>query len=394
MTDMLDEVVEFLFDGAVDPREVRDAISKMNDASEVHVPKTLRVLPKTKEERQKRQAQVGLASNIVGLAAGGVALASAAKDSRLAEGGKVAQAIYRTGKKLPDISPKTGKAGALAASGALGLQVANTGGDVVANRVLDREAKKKVHKAMGDLIAARKAGLLTTEQVISAADEIVEKSWNHPIQGSRRLMRSIQMGSAARKQQKVLRTYAPNIQAAQMPKGRKIALTTTAAVAGGGGYYTGKKQQEKKQTLGKSLTWEGEISKVDQDKRQVFGWCSISEVDGEKVKDLQGDYIPIEETEKTAYEYVIKSRKGGDMHSRVRKDWTLDEPLHVSDMIESFVSTPEKLVQMGLEPDALPKGWWVGFKVNDDRVWDKVKTGERLGFSIHGSGVRTPKDAL
>jgi hypothetical protein len=43
---------------------------------------------------------------------------------------------------------------------------------------------------------------------------------------------------------------------------------------------------------------------------------------------------------------------------------------------------------MGLAEDALPHGWWVGFKVNDDVQWDMVKTGERAGFSIHGSGKR------
>lgn len=411
--DVLDEVVEFLYGGAVDPREVRDLISKMNDASEVHVPRPLKVKitrPKrTKEEQQKLQAQVGLASNIVGLSAGGVALVAAAKDPRFKSGGKVAQKIYAAGKKLPNVTPKAGKAGAYTASGALGLQAANTGGDIVANRVLDREARKKVQKSLDDIVQARRDGIITTDQAIEMTADLVERvekaAWNHPVQavkGAKKHLKAISTASGRAKvaQEKAAETYVGNVLVSSAPKATKAALTTAAVAGGGGGIYTGMKMQRNKQEKGqyvsnplsKSLTWEGEISKVDEEKRQVFGWCSLSEVDGEPVTDLQGDYVPIEETEKSAYEYVIRSRKGGDMHARVSKDWRdKDEPLHVADLIESFVVTPEKLAQMGLPSDALPKGWWVGFKVADDDVWEKVKTGERTGFSIHGSGKRTEK---
>jgi len=138
------------------------------------------------------------------------------------------------------------------------------------------------------------------------------------------------------------------------------------------------------------VTFRAEISKVDTEKRQVFGWCSLSTKDGAPVIDLQGDYVPIEEIEKSAYHYVVNSRKGGDMHRRVKKGLTTDydEPLHTADLVESFVVTPEKLERMGLPEDALPLGWWVGFKVNDDEQWELVKSGKRTGFSIHGSGTR------
>ena len=129
---------------------------------------------------------------------------------------------------------------------------------------------------------------------------------------------------------------------------------------------------------------------MDTDKRLVFGWCSLSKVNGEPVVDLQGDYIPIDETEQSAYRYVIESRKGGDMHRRVSK-FNQDEPLHTADLVESMVFTPEKLEKMGLAPDALPHGWWIGMKVNDDDQWHAVKAGQRLGFSIHGKGRRVEK---
>jgi len=144
--------------------------------------------------------------------------------------------------------------------------------------------------------------------------------------------------------------------------------------------------QAQEAVVTKSVTWEGEISKVDTDKRQVFGWASIVEINGEPVVDLQGDYIDIDEIEKSAYDYVIKSRKGGEMH---RRDG--EAPVHVSDMIESFLVTPEKKEKLGL-PDSVPTGWWVGYQINDDDAWNLVKSGKRTGFSIHGRGQRTPSE--
>ena len=131
-----------------------------------------------------------------------------------------------------------------------------------------------------------------------------------------------------------------------------------------------------------SVTWYGEFSKTDEDKRQAFGWASVVEVDGKPVIDRQGDWITPDELEKAAYEYVVKSRKGGDQH---RRDG--DNPFHAADMIESFVVTPEKIEKMGLPKDT-PVGWWVGYKVHNDDTWSKIKKGEHTGFSIHGKGKR------
>lgn len=130
-----------------------------------------------------------------------------------------------------------------------------------------------------------------------------------------------------------------------------------------------------------------EISKVDDDKRQVFGWASISKKDGMVITDHQGDSIDTEELEKAAYKYMLDSRKGGHEHQK-----TDEGPLHVADVIESFVVTDEKKKAMGL-PDDVPEGWWIGMKVNDDKVWELAKSGELAGFSIHGSGRRVPRSA-
>ena len=130
------------------------------------------------------------------------------------------------------------------------------------------------------------------------------------------------------------------------------------------------------------VRWDVEFSKVDTDKREVFGWASVVELDGKPVVDRQGDWITPDEIEKAAYKYVMDSRKGGHQHRREG-----DAPFHASDMIESIVFTPEKISKMGL-PDDFPVGWWVGYKVRDDDTWAKVKKNEVTGFSIHGSGKR------
>jgi hypothetical protein len=174
-----------------------------------------------------------------------------------------------------------------------------------------------------------------------------------------------------------------------------VALGATAAVAGGAKLLHDAHAKKNFDPDDHEVTWEGEFSKIDEDKRQVFGWASVTEIDGQPVVDLQGDYIHPSEMERAAYDYVVKCRVGGDMHSRVDADGNLiekgDRPLHISDMIESMVFTPEKVEKLGLPEGSLPTGWWVGFKVNDDKTWDLVKSGERQGFSIHGMGARMEK---
>ena len=62
----------------------------------------------------------------------------------------------------------------------------------------------------------------------------------------------------------------------------------------------------------------------------------------------------------------------------------------VGHIVESMVFTPEKIEKLGLKPDAMPIGWWVGFKVEDDEVWEGVKSGLYKMFSIRGTGIREP----
>ena len=128
----------------------------------------------------------------------------------------------------------------------------------------------------------------------------------------------------------------------------------------------------------------GTIVKLDEEKRLVFGWASIiKDVYGKVLLDRQEDFIDSEdELEKSAYDYVLKSRDGGEMH--IRKG--------VSTMIESVVLSEEKQKALGIPAGVVPIGWWVGFKVTDARVWGEVKKGGYIGFSVHGTGKRNPTE--
>lgn len=123
-----------------------------------------------------------------------------------------------------------------------------------------------------------------------------------------------------------------------------------------------------------------ELRKSDDDRRLVFGWASIAEnEDGTAVVDKQGDVISPEEIEKAAYEFVLTSRRAGEMH--VRTDG-------VGKIVESMVFTREKMQKIGIPDGAMPVGWWVGFRVEDDDVWAKIKDGTYSMLSIGGRGVR------
>lgn len=404
------EVYDFLTGGLVDTREVVAKNNPDSSALSVQSPIKLKKLSAAEtKKRQKRQAQVGLASNVLGITAGAAALGSAARDDRFGAKGAPgwARAVNRAGKKIPapiaNISRKSPKVAAGMAAGAVGLQAANLGGDLVANRVLSREAKKDIKKAYEEVIKAYREGRITREQyddiakvsseVIYLANTVRAAGSNKTVQqmaastykgGKRRTLKA--MPHNKKKARIAAQKTAEEVEAKHIPRLRRNGLIASATGIGGtgfvAGHYSGKRKARRE------AAWTGQISKVDEEKRQVFGWASLSSIDGEPVVDRQLDWVPIEETEKSAYAYMLDSRKGGDMHKRVKKDWRLDEPLHTADIIESFVVTPEKLVAMGLDENALPHGWWVGFKVHDDEQWEKVKKGERTGFSIHGAGRR------
>ena len=125
------------------------------------------------------------------------------------------------------------------------------------------------------------------------------------------------------------------------------------------------------------------IAKMDPDQRLVFGWASISfTADGEQLEDLQHDIIDPADLEEAVYDYVLHFRDTGEEHRpHLRKKGKL---------VESCVFTAEKQKAMGIPEGILPVGWWIGFKIEDDEAWEKVKNGTYKMFSIEGKAQRVP----
>lgn len=124
------------------------------------------------------------------------------------------------------------------------------------------------------------------------------------------------------------------------------------------------------------------IAETNIDKRQVFGWASIIEVDNQAVVDYQEDIIKVEQLEEAVYPFVKDVRQAGEMH---------EDTNEVGTLIESMVFTKEKQAALGIPEGHVPVGWWVGFELRQD-VFEKVKSGEYKMFSIGGKAQRVPED--
>lgn len=118
------------------------------------------------------------------------------------------------------------------------------------------------------------------------------------------------------------------------------------------------------------------ITKVDDDKRLVWGWASVSTRKGAPVEDLQGDMIDTEDLVVAAHGFMKDYRVGGSMHSE----------MGIGTVVESMVFTKE--LQNALGIDLGMEGWLIAVKVDSEAVWKRVKSGELRAFSIGGSGRR------
>lgn len=114
-----------------------------------------------------------------------------------------------------------------------------------------------------------------------------------------------------------------------------------------------------------------QIHKLDADKKLVFGFASAADT-----VDSHGDIISADELERAAYDFVINSRAGHEMHNGKK----------IADLVESFFISADKAQLLGLTHHV--GHWWIGFHINDDDVWDKIKNGTYSMFSIGGRARR------
>jgi hypothetical protein len=362
-------VIDELFDGAIDSSELQHEITKMNpDGADMHIMGPLGAENKRKPKKKATRRYISKSGAAMPAMTGPMTTKEAKKRKQVANFGLAGNAVATAGGlhamhltlKNPSLP---------------GIQRVKSFTNMSSNkhRKIFEEVKPKtagIHRGKPTKI---------NRAVITAGEKMaqipgVKTVANNP----KKVLAASAAGWAGLHGTELAADYVAN---------RSIARDRRQAVAV---LNRNKTKKISKNSDVFDVTWTGTISKVNKEKRQVFGWASVTHVDGQPVVDRQLDFMPLDELENAAYQYVIESRTGGDMHRRVSK--AADAPVHVSDMIESFVVTPEKLVGMGLPGDAINPGWWVGYKINNDEQWELVKAGKRTGFSVHGAGKRTSKE--
>jgi len=121
---------------------------------------------------------------------------------------------------------------------------------------------------------------------------------------------------------------------------------------------------------------EGQILKADEEQRMVYGWASVVTEKGEPVVDRQGDVIEPETLVKAVNGFMEHVRVGKEMHKGDQ----------IGAVIHSMPVTEEIGESLGIQSDR--EGWIVAFKVYNDDVWAKVKSGELAAFSIGGRAIK------
>ena len=121
------------------------------------------------------------------------------------------------------------------------------------------------------------------------------------------------------------------------------------------------------------------IMKSKSDQNLVFGWANVSILDDGNIPlDWQGDITAPYVLEQAAYDFVLNYRETGEMHVGECK----------GQLIESVMFTEEKMEAIGIPVGQIPVGWWVGFYIPDDYVFEKIKTGQYKMFSIQGQAKK------
>ena len=133
--------------------------------------------------------------------------------------------------------------------------------------------------------------------------------------------------------------------------------------------------------LTKETTLEGQILKADEEQRLVYGWASVVTEKGEPVIDRQGDIIEPDTLVKAVNNFMEHIRVGKEMHKGDQ----------IGAVIHSMPITKEIGESLGIQSDR--EGWIVAFKVYNDDVWARVKSGELAAFSIGGRATKESYDA-
>jgi hypothetical protein len=119
-----------------------------------------------------------------------------------------------------------------------------------------------------------------------------------------------------------------------------------------------------------------QIIKLDEEQRIVWGWASVTSLNGEPIVDRQGDVIEPRVLEKAATEFMLGARNGLTMHKGTPTTTIVHSMLFTDDVKKAF----------GIESPY--EGWLIAVKVHCEDTWNAVKQGQFKGFSIGGRAIR------
>lgn len=122
-----------------------------------------------------------------------------------------------------------------------------------------------------------------------------------------------------------------------------------------------------------------EVIEVDGDERRIGGWAYVTEIDGEEVEDSEGDTIDLATLREAAEGFIAESRRGALRHGKDHSVivWT-----------QSVIVDADLKRAWGVKLNRT--GWWLSGVVQDDEVWERVKSGELRSLSIGGTAARVP----
>lgn len=117
------------------------------------------------------------------------------------------------------------------------------------------------------------------------------------------------------------------------------------------------------------------IAKRDRARQIVYGVVLVPDEE-----DLQKDTITAEEIERTAHNYMAKSRVIGADHTK-----QMD-----ACVVESYIAPCDLVFKGTLDGEQrVPAGSWVlAVRISDPKEWAKVEAGDYEGFSVGGEGLR------
>jgi uracil-DNA glycosylase family 4 len=138
-----------------------------------------------------------------------------------------------------------------------------------------------------------------------------------------------------------------------------------------------------------------EIAKANQIKQIVYGVVlDPYGLDGKPDTDAHDDWMPPDQTEKTAHGYLKESRIVGLQHSKkadaqVVESWVEPYPT-TQEYQKAMRGEAHKITRRKFGDDFLHSGSWVLGVQLGDREWELYKAGKINAFSPGGYGIRKP----